>query len=189
MSQTKTILLTNQLELNLEIEINSKFKFKDEISKETLGDCDIILVCVETTQTESIAKELKKCLKEGACVLSLQNGIGNAEILKEQLEKQFVLPTIVFFNVVKKEPIKKDQIHFHNGTGDMMLKFSTIPILGEKLPEKYLQWIENRQIENALRTVCLKEDFINHQHHKLVINLMGSINCLSGKTIIETLVF
>ena len=71
----------------------------------------------------------------------------------------------------------------------MLLKFGLNPIQdSRKLPEKYLKWIESRSIDGALNILCLKDDFIGHQYHKLVINLIGCVNLLNGKTIIETMV-
>eukprot|EP01080_Neovahlkampfia_damariscottae_P001531 gene1531-12657_t len=188
MEEIKTIKLTNQIADDIEIQVSQKFKYVNEISQKTIGDCDIVLVCVETLHTEGISKQLKDALKDDACVLSLQNGIGNAETLKQNLPKQYVLPTIVFFNVVKKETDKKSALHFHNGTGDMLLKFGLLPIQdSRKLPEQYSKWIKERAIDKSLKILCLEEEFIQHQYHKLVINLMGSVNCLNGKTIIQTM--
>ena len=48
------------------------------------------IVLVKSWQTESIAKKLKKCLAEDGVVLTLQNGLGNGEILAKALGKERV---------------------------------------------------------------------------------------------------
>lgn len=52
---------------------------------EKQGGFSHALVLVKTWQTRKVALQLKKCLSTGGIALTLQNGIGNFEILKETL--------------------------------------------------------------------------------------------------------
>ncbi|MHB1148332.1 MAG: ketopantoate reductase family protein [Lutibacter sp.] len=52
---------------------------------------DLILVCVKTWQLEAAAKEIKQVLTEKTMVISLLNGLNNAEILAEIIDKKHIL--------------------------------------------------------------------------------------------------
>lgn len=79
---------------------------KDRIAFATeasaLADCDVVLCCVKSAQTAETAAALASVLKKDTLVVSLQNGVRNAEILRAGLPNQIVLGGIVGFNVVSK---------------------------------------------------------------------------------------
>jgi 2-dehydropantoate 2-reductase len=54
-------------------------------------DIDLILVCVKTWQLEAAAKEIKQVLNEKTMVISLLNGVNNAEVLGEIIDKKYLL--------------------------------------------------------------------------------------------------
>lgn len=54
-------------------------------------DIDLILVCVKTWQLEAAAKEINKVLKEKTMVISLLNGVNNAEVLGAVIDKKHLL--------------------------------------------------------------------------------------------------
>lgn len=176
----------NSLKNGLEIPLSKAFRFETELSKDNLEDSDIILICVETFETENVCKQLVGRIKKEACIISLQNGLDNGEKIKSILTEQYVLPSVVFFNVVRK-PNEKS-LHFHNGTNDRLLNISCTPINDKRdLPKEYLKWISSRSIKDVIEVNSISNIQAN-QYHKLIFNLNGSINLLSGKTILETLV-
>jgi 2-dehydropantoate 2-reductase len=65
-----------------------------------LAGCDAVLVCVKSAQTVEAAETLSKVVGP-ATIVSMQNGVRNAEVLRERLEN--VLGGIVGFNVVSKD--------------------------------------------------------------------------------------
>lgn len=67
-----------------------------------LSACDVVLCCVKTLQTSEVAETLSGILAPGALVVSLQNGVGNAALIREHLHSQRVLPGVVDFNVLSK---------------------------------------------------------------------------------------
>ncbi len=71
---------------------------------EGLADCDVVLFCTKSGDTEAAALELAKILKPGTTVISLQNGIGNVDLLKSLLPMQEVVAGTVPFNVVRLSP-------------------------------------------------------------------------------------
>lgn len=71
---------------------------------ELLADCDVVLFCTKSGDTEPAALELAQSLKPGATVISLQNGVGNVEMLKKLLASHEVVAGTVPFNVVRLSP-------------------------------------------------------------------------------------
>jgi 2-dehydropantoate 2-reductase len=59
-------------------------------SSESKGDFLQCLVLVKSWQTEQVAKQLGKCLSDKGIALTLQNGLGNDEILKATLTPERV---------------------------------------------------------------------------------------------------
>jgi len=58
------------------------------------SDCenaDLALVLVKAWQTGRAAQQLKQCLPASGLIVTLQNGLGNREILSENLGQQRVL--------------------------------------------------------------------------------------------------
>jgi 2-dehydropantoate 2-reductase len=66
------------------------------------ANAELVLFCVKTTDTEAVAKTLSPYLAPGAVVLSLQNGVDNAE----QLEAAGIhaLPAVVYVAASVPEP-------------------------------------------------------------------------------------
>ncbi|HEY9222143.1 MAG TPA: 2-dehydropantoate 2-reductase [Lutibacter sp.] len=54
-------------------------------------DIDLILVCIKTWQLEAAAKEINRVLNEKTMVISLLNGVNNAEVLGSVIEKKHLL--------------------------------------------------------------------------------------------------
>jgi 2-dehydropantoate 2-reductase len=65
-----------------------------------LADRDVVLCCVKSAQTAEVAKALGATLPRGAVVVSMQNGVRNAEVLREHASETRVLGGVVGFNVV-----------------------------------------------------------------------------------------
>jgi 2-dehydropantoate 2-reductase len=66
-----------------------------------LASCDVVLVCVKSAQTTEAAETLAKIVGAATIVVSMQNGVRNADVLRERLPN--VLGGIVGFNVVSKD--------------------------------------------------------------------------------------
>jgi 2-dehydropantoate 2-reductase len=62
---------------------------------EVIAEADLILFCVKSPDTESVAKEIKPFLGDGAIILSLQNGVDNCERIKTVLLNP-VYPAVVY---------------------------------------------------------------------------------------------
>ena len=135
-----------------------------EVDPAALGEADLILVTVKSADTAEAAQLIAAHAGGGALVLSFQNGIGNAELLRAALPHCAVLGGMVPFNVVQMEGNR-----LHRGTeGELMLEAS--PALEgwqELFAKAGLPLIERR-------------DFLEVQWGKLLLNLNNPINALSG---------
>lgn len=48
-----------------------------------IGPCDLVIICVKSYSTEDACKEIKDLVSENTHVLTLQNGMGNIQILND----------------------------------------------------------------------------------------------------------
>jgi len=62
---------------------------------EATRDADLILFCVKSPDTESVAQDIKPFLCEDTIILSLQNGVDNCERIKTALSNP-VYPAVVY---------------------------------------------------------------------------------------------
>lgn len=76
----------------------------------------LVLVCVKSTDTDAAARQLAPHLAPGALVLSLQNGVDNAERLQALLQRP-VLPAVVY---VASEMAGPGHVR-HNGRGELVI--------------------------------------------------------------------
>ncbi len=63
---------------------------------EAVAGANWVLLCVKSNDTEAAAAAMAPHLNDGALVLSLQNGIDNAERLRSLLPRQRVAPVLVY---------------------------------------------------------------------------------------------
>jgi 2-dehydropantoate 2-reductase len=71
----------------------------------------LVLVTVKSAATAQVARELAEVTSPGTLVLSLQNGLHNAEVLARALPGRRVLSGMVMFNVVQR-----GEGRFHQGS-------------------------------------------------------------------------
>lgn len=64
-------------------------------SYESIKKADLVLFCVKSPDTESVAKEIKPYLANDSIILSLQNGVDNCERIKTELSNS-VYPAVVY---------------------------------------------------------------------------------------------
>lgn len=128
-----------------------------------LSEADLILVTVKSADTGTAADTIHAHARASATVLSLQNGIGNADVLRAKLGARKVLAGMVPFNVVQMEGGR-----FHRGTeGELMVEAS--PLIA---PWKRLFAAAHLPLEE-------RSDFTSVQWGKLLLNLNNPVNALS----------
>jgi 2-dehydropantoate 2-reductase len=137
-----------------------------------LKNADVILLTVKSTGTEAAAKEISRHAGKGVTVISLQNGVSNAETLRGLLGKRFeIVQAMVPFNVAYL-----GNGRFHKGVGGELVAEDT-PIT-RAIAEK---------AGNGPASLRLAADMPAIAWGKLLINLNNAVNALSGRTLLEQL--
>lgn len=83
---------------------------------DAVSGADLVLVCVKSPDTESAARAIAPHLRPEAVVLSLQNGVGNAERLAAVLGRP-VLPVVVYVAAQMAGPGHV----VHHGRGELVI--------------------------------------------------------------------
>lgn len=137
-----------------------------------LAPCDIVLCTVKSAQTATVGEALAGTLREDTLVVSLQNGVRNADVLRERMPRHEVLGGIVELNVVAEE-----NDTFRRGTtGGLVIGWSASTSASTRLAELA------RVAAAAGLAVDVARDLRAKQWSKLVINLSNALGALSGAT-------
>ena len=134
-----------------------------------LATADVILVAVKSGATDDMANLIAQHATPETPVISLQNGLENADILKRVLSGRDVRAGMVPFNVVPSGPG-----HFHRTTSGDIVIAAGPGGWGDTLTCPALPVIESDQITAV-------------QWGKLLINLTNAINALSGLPLLDML--
>ncbi|MEI5996136.1 2-dehydropantoate 2-reductase [Paraburkholderia bengalensis] len=132
---------------------------------------DLVLVTVKSAATPTVAAELAGVLRAGTVVVSFQNGLGNADVLRAALPDQTVLEGMVPFNVVERGPGA-----YHQGSG------------GE-LQVRRAPGIQPFVDDFAKAGLPLQQhaDMLPVQWAKLLLNLNNAVNALSNRPLKDEL--
>lgn len=131
---------------------------------EAVRDAALILVAVKSADTAAAAAAICAHARSDALVVSLQNGVGNADVLRAGLPGHCVLAGMVPFNVVQMPGNR-----FHRGTeGELMVEASP----------KLAPWLD--MFRKAGLSLLERHDFTAVQWGKLLLNLNNPVNALSG---------
>ncbi|MGQ5701558.1 2-dehydropantoate 2-reductase [Sandaracinobacteroides sp. A072] len=133
-------------------------------SPEGLAGADLVLVTVKSMATPEAAAAIARHAPADALIISLQNGVSNADVLRSALPAHRVLAGMVPFNVAQRGPA-----HFHRGTGGgLVVEDSAVLAPFEPL------------FEATGVPIAKSSDIVSIQWGKLLINLNNAINALSG---------
>ncbi|HZV36561.1 MAG TPA: 2-dehydropantoate 2-reductase N-terminal domain-containing protein, partial [Verrucomicrobiae bacterium] len=69
------------------------FRFHPKCARtpEEIGVCDLVLIAIKSTANEALAKLLSPMVGKSTAVLTLQNGLGNEEVLAKLVGTEKVL--------------------------------------------------------------------------------------------------
>ncbi len=125
------------------------------------SDAGAVLVTVKSADTAEIAEAIARHAPPDAVVVSLQNGVGNASLLRQRLPGRVVLAAMVPFNV-----IASGEGRFHRATsGDIVIEQDDAGT-ADRLSVPGL-------------TMRPSNDITGVQWGKLLVNLNNAINALS----------
>lgn len=131
-----------------------------------LADADVVLCCVKSAHSDEAGEALAGVLAKDAIVVSLQNGVRNADALRAKLATQTVLGGIVGFNVVPRE-------------GGAFRRATTGPLVVEASDDPRVATLAGA-LAAAGFEVLLERDIRGHQWTKLVMNLNNAVSALTG---------
>jgi 2-dehydropantoate 2-reductase len=134
------------------------------VDSQALAGADLVLVCVKSGATGQAAAAIRQFAPATALVLSLQNGIGNAEAIAAINPGLSVLGVMVPFNIAN---LPDGGLHRATG-GDLMVEAS--PHLAP--------WLT--MFAGAGLPLTQRQDFLEVQWGKLLLNLNNPVNALSG---------
>ncbi len=135
------------------------------------ADAQLVLVAVKSAGSAEAGRTLAEVLRGQPPVVSLQNGIGNAETLRQHIRNAPVLAGMIGFNVLHGE-----NGHFHHGTdGELMAAH-------HRELEPWLPLFQSAGIPLELRN-----DMLEVQWGKLLLNLNNPVNALAGIPLKEEL--
>jgi 2-dehydropantoate 2-reductase len=128
---------------------------------------DVILVTVKSGDTAGMAGLIAEHATSGATVVSLQNGVGNVDVLLARLGGMArVVPGMVPFNVVQTRG-EGEPPRFHRATSGTILIGAGVAGLSEALDAKGAAVAESRDMTGVL-------------WGKLLLNLNNALNALAG---------
>ena len=139
--------------------------FTDDAAQ--LSRCDVIFMTVKSQDSAQAAEQLAPIIAPGAYVISLQNGVGNTDILARHLPASRIIKAMIPNNV-----LAMDDGRYHMGTEGaiaMSLTAQTQPLI-DAMHAAGLD-VEGRADMDAL------------QWSKLIMNLSNACNTLAGQTI------
>ncbi len=136
-----------------------------------LRGCDIIFVTVKSQDTEHAAEQLAPIIAPGTLLISLQNGVGNTDILAAKLGEEHVIKAMIPNNVLAMKDGR-----YHMGTEGAIAMESTP---------------HTQPLIDAMAAAGLdvegRADMPALQWSKLIMNLSNACNTLAGLTIYEHL--
>ena len=139
------------------------------VSPDVLATADVVLVCVKSGASAELGQMIAQHAPKNAVVVSLQNGLGNADALRAELPEYDVRAGVVGFNVVAQGAGRfhrsvSGEVFVEAGAGDIadLLEVADLPV------------DEISGIEAV-------------QRGKLILNLTNALNALSGLSLREML--
>ena len=133
------------------------------------ADAGMVLVTVKSADTAGIAELIGRHAPSDAVIVSLQNGIANAQVLRQRLPGRKILAAMVPFNV-----IAAGEGRFHRATsGDIVIERD--------------QAATAAQLSVEDLPVRATDDIAGVQWGKLLVNLNNAMDALSGLTLREEL--
>ena len=137
-----------------------------------LADADIILLCVKSGATADAAREIAEHGRDGALVISFQNGVSNFQVLERELGGRFrIVRGMVQYNIAY---LGKGR--FHKG------------VAGELWAERRAETAQlAERVRGGPASLRLSDDMAGITWGKLLINLNNAVSALSGRTLLEEL--
>jgi 2-dehydropantoate 2-reductase len=159
------------LKLDLATSSATEIVYLDASSElSSLQTADLVLFCVKSTDSASVARQMAPQLAPHALIMSLQNGVENSALIAQQVPHA-VIPCVVYVATEITAPgcVK------HHGRGDLVI--GTMQTSRLKDPKKTLQEIVEL-LGSAQVPVQISQNVMADLWSKLMINC--AFNAISG---------
>ncbi len=133
------------------------------------GVCDLVILCVKSYSTEDACKDIKDIVSDNTFVMTLQNGIGNVQVLNDYFGTEKVIAGVTNHGAT----LLGDGHVRHAGKGETIIGLSSGKVLG---PIKEIAGI----LSKAGFETKVSKDIDSVIWSKLVINV--GINALTAIT-------
>ncbi|MDD5681646.1 MAG: 2-dehydropantoate 2-reductase [Candidatus Omnitrophica bacterium] len=134
-----------------------------------VGRCDLVILCVKSYSTEDACKDIKDLVSDNTFVMTLQNGIGNVQVLNDYFGTEKVIAGVTNHGAT----LLGDGHVRHAGKGETIIGLSSGRVLG---PIKEVAGI----LSKAGFETKVSKDIDSVIWSKLVINV--GINALTAVT-------
>jgi 2-dehydropantoate 2-reductase len=160
----------------------------------SVGQCDVVLFCVKSYDTEPAAKQLDPLLREDSVVISLQNGVDNEEKVRRIISRGTVYAgsaniysTITAPGVVTEGGGPKKLVF---GPFLQLQRAGQTPSLPDRISP--VQHEQGKKILNALLRTGIHAEFCSDMHTELwkkliFIGAVGGLTTLTRLTLGELL--
>jgi 2-dehydropantoate 2-reductase len=170
----KTKQINNLKNNGLKIKNKNKYYYSKPIVSDNFSDIinsDVIFICVKSQDTRNLVKKLKKFVNKTTLFVSVQNGIRNSSIIKEETGNE-AISSIVLFNALYKK------------SGEVIV---TLPggLILEHKDEKSELIAES--FNKAGLTTILVDNIQGYIWSKLILNLQIAITAITGQTIVNSI--
>lgn len=155
----------NGLKIKGKTNLNLKIKAYKSVN-ELKKNFDLIILSVKSYDTEKAIKEVKKFLSKDTAVMSLQNGLGNIEIISKYVPSEKILACVTSNGVIFEKP----GLIRHTGLG--YTKVGSISNKKSNLVDEIVKIFNNSGIKTEKSNYIKKEIWI-----KTIVN--SSINPLT----------
>jgi len=139
-----------------------------------VAGADLVLFCVKSPDTDAVSRQLAPLLKPDALVMSLQNGVDNADTLARNLT-QAVVPVAVYVATSMPGP---GVVH-HHGQGHLVIGPINAAAAADAALMSRLQSVVNL-FASAEVPVRVSPDVFGELWRKLIVNC--AYNAVSGLT-------
>ena len=126
-------------------------------------DADLVLLCVKTLDTVSAAREARAFMRPDAIMISMQNGVDNAERIKEELDFDVISAAVYVAAAVPQPGALK-----HTGRGDL--------VIGGDFPKTLLKQIAE-MFATAGMPCAISAALPQQMWTKLVMNCAYNAQC------------
>jgi len=140
-----------------------------------ISESDIIIISIKSQDTKKLANNLKGNIKESALIVSFQNGVKNAQILRD-ITGNKVVSGIILFNSLYLKP------------GEIEITISgDILIENDKSNENNIKNLANNLSKNGIETKIV-EKIDGYLFSKLIVNLQIAVTALTGQSVRESII-